>query len=80
MHENKRVQRSLYKLKLLHFRLRTNDAISFKCLEQEASQWRNIDRYPGNIDIILIRKRPSVSLLPSNNPPGKRVQELARAI
>ena len=43
-------------------------------------QWRNIARNHGNIDIILIHERPSVSLLPSNNPQGKRAQELARAI
>jgi hypothetical protein len=44
-------------------------------LEEEASQWQNIARNHGNIDIILIHGRPSVSLLPSNN-----AQELARAI
>ena len=46
----------------------------------QAGQWRNIARNHGNIDIILIHERPSVSLLPSNNPQGKRAQELARAI
>jgi hypothetical protein len=51
-----------------------------ECLEQEAGQWRNIARNHGNIDIILIHERPSVSLLPSNNPSRKRAQELARAI
>ena len=28
------------------FRLRTKDAISLKCLEQEAGQWRNICTKP----------------------------------
>jgi hypothetical protein len=51
-----------------------------ECLEQEAGQWRNIACNHGNIDIILIHERPSVSLLPSNNTQGKRAQELARAI
>jgi hypothetical protein len=46
----------------------------------EADQWRKIARNHGNIDIILIHERPSISLLPSNNPQGKRAQELARAI
>jgi hypothetical protein len=54
------------------FQLRTKDAILLISLEEEASQWQNIARNHGNIDIILIHGRPSVSLLPSNN-----AQELA---
>jgi hypothetical protein len=79
--ENKRVQRSLYKPKLLHFfDFEQKSPFRSNASSKEASQWRNIARNHANIDIILIHERPSVSLLPSNNPQGKRAQELARAI
>ena len=49
-----------------------------KCLQQEALQLKDDARNHGNIDIILILEKPSFSLLPSDNPLGKRARGLTR--
>ena len=53
-------------------------AIASKCLEEEGFQKKNIARNHGNIDIILILEKPSISLLPSNHRIGKRARAFFR--
>ena len=53
-------------------------AIAPKCLEEEGFQYKNIARNHGNIGIILILEKPSISLLLSNHREGKRAQGLSR--
>ena len=55
-------------------------AIAPKCLEEEGFQYKNIARNHGNIDIILILEKPSITLLPSNHRKGKRARAFFRWI
>ena len=59
---------------------RAKVAIAPKCLEEEGFQYKNIARDHGNIDIILILEKSSISLLPSNHREGKRAQAFLRCI
>ena len=70
---------NLFPSNFLHFAKNSfQKEISFKV--EALGQWQNIASNHGNIDIILIPERPFFSLLLSNNPHGKRAQELACAI